>query len=93
MIWQTSFMFSFVYIDFESTVSNVDLMFRLEKEPNSTTGNWWNVAENVTAKYLKFIEELGIIANNGSTTTALVIFTFNDKTFPSGLLSWISGKG
>jgi len=64
----------------------------LEKD-NKTAGTWWNVAESITANHLQFLKKIDEIASNNTETKSLIIFTFNDKMFPPGVLSWISGKG
>lgn len=73
----------------EDNLAYVGLNFTLERNSIST-GVWWSAAETITYPFLREIDR---IASNNSGTSSLIIYTFNDKMFPPGLLSLISGKG
>lgn len=68
----------------------VDVVFELEQASNSA-GVWWNAIEAEPDEYLQRIDN--VTRNHSAETKTLIIYTFNDKMFPPGLLSLISGKG
>lgn len=77
------------------TSSYVSITFRLEQD-NATKDKWWSAFESIDSDPdLLFLKKIDEITTNhtGTRNKSLVIYTFNDKMFPPGLLSIISGKG
>lgn len=70
----------------------VNITFQLEKAENSA-GVWWNAVEENPSSNFTFLQSIDNVTRNNSETKSLIIYTFNDKMFPPGLLSIISGKG
>lgn len=70
---------------------HISVTFRLQRANNSVD-IWWLAYESKNES-LSFLEKIDSITTNYSTKQSLIIYTFNDKTFPPGLLSLISGQG
>ncbi|XP_065226860.1 piezo-type mechanosensitive ion channel component isoform X3 [Planococcus citri] len=68
----------------------VDVVFQLDESDN-TVGRWWNLAEDEPNPKLKELD--AITRSDKGENRSIIIYTFNDKMFPPGLLSLISGKG